>query len=226
MNKIFQVSTVKALEAGYLKPIINVEELLCHGDTGIGMFENADGEMVIIDGKCYRLKDDGNSERVNVKSGVTFASIAYMNLYRQFAFSAVDGLKKLESDLSVEVEENFGLNSIHMARIDGLFERITVNSQSAVLTHHIPLSESEAGTRKTYEYENMKGSLICVYFPDYLQGINDPGWHIHFLNWNHSLGGHVTDLKMKYADVNLVKLNAIETWLPHDAAYDTYSLTD
>ncbi len=225
MNKIFQVSTVKALEAGYLKPMIGVEDLLCHGDTGVGMFENADGEMVIIDGKCYRLKDDGTSERV-AKAGVTFASVAYMNLYRQFDLNAVDGLKKLESDLSVEVEENFGLNSIHIARIDGLFERITVNSQSAVFTHHIPLNESEGRNRKTYEYENTKGSLVCVYFPDYLQGINDPGWHMHFLNWNHSVGGHVTDLKMKYADVNLVKLNAIETWLPYDAEYDTYSLSD
>ncbi len=225
MNKIFQVSTVKALEAGYLKPMIGVEDLLCHGDTGVGMFENADGEMVIIDGKCYRLKDDGTSERV-AKAGVTFASVAYMNLYRQFGLNAVDGLKKLESDLSVEVEENFGLNSIHIARIDGLFERITVNSQSAVFTHHIPLNESEGRNRKTYEYENTKGSLVCVYFPDYLQGINDPGWHMHFLNWNHSVGGHVTDLKMKYADVNLVKLNAIETWLPYDAEYDTYSLSD
>ena len=59
MNKIFQVSTVKALEAGYLKPIINVEELLCHGDTGIGMFENADGEMVI----------EVNGEKIERESG-------------------------------------------------------------------------------------------------------------------------------------------------------------
>jgi acetolactate decarboxylase len=39
-GKIYQVSTLKALLKGYSRKVVSVEELLEHGDTGLGTFEN------------------------------------------------------------------------------------------------------------------------------------------------------------------------------------------
>ena len=36
-------------------------------------------------------------------------------------------------------------------------------------------------------------SLVGVYFPDYMDGINMPGWHLHFLSEDRAKGGHVFD---------------------------------
>ena len=47
-GKYYQVSTLTALSLGYSKSVITVEELLSHGDTGLGTFEDVDGEMIVI----------------------------------------------------------------------------------------------------------------------------------------------------------------------------------
>lgn len=53
-GKYYQVSTLQALALGFSKPVITVEELLMHGDLGLGTFEDVDGEMIVLDGKCHR----------------------------------------------------------------------------------------------------------------------------------------------------------------------------
>ena len=49
-SKIYQVSTLQALAMGYTKKVITVGELLEYGDTGLGTYENVDGEMIVVDG--------------------------------------------------------------------------------------------------------------------------------------------------------------------------------
>ncbi|MBQ3319260.1 MAG: acetolactate decarboxylase, partial [Spirochaetia bacterium] len=53
-SKMFQVSTLQALALGYSKTVITVGQLMKHGETGLGTFEDVNGEMIAIDGKCYR----------------------------------------------------------------------------------------------------------------------------------------------------------------------------
>ena len=55
-SKMYQVSTLQALALGYSRSVVTVGELLRHGDTGLGTFEDVDGEMIVIDGNCYRAK--------------------------------------------------------------------------------------------------------------------------------------------------------------------------
>ena len=37
-NTMYQVSTLQALILGYSRTVINVDELIQHGDTGLGTF--------------------------------------------------------------------------------------------------------------------------------------------------------------------------------------------
>ena len=53
-EKMYQVSTLNALLLGYTRKVVSVQELLENGDTGLGTFENVDGEMILVDGHCYR----------------------------------------------------------------------------------------------------------------------------------------------------------------------------
>ena len=57
-NKIYQASTLQALTLGYTKPVGAVRESLEYGDTGLGKFGNAYGEMIVVDGVCYKSKQD------------------------------------------------------------------------------------------------------------------------------------------------------------------------
>ncbi len=40
-------------------------------------------------------------------------------------------------------------------------------------------------------------------FPDYVSGINVPGYHMHFLTEDRTAGGHVLDFTISAAEVNV-----------------------
>lgn len=63
-QSMYQVSTLQALSLGYSRGVISVEELLKHGDTGLGTFENVDGEMIVLDGICYQAAADGTAVKI------------------------------------------------------------------------------------------------------------------------------------------------------------------
>ena len=48
---MYQVSTLNALLLGYTRKVVTVQDLLANGDTGLGTFENVDGEMIVVDGR-------------------------------------------------------------------------------------------------------------------------------------------------------------------------------
>ena len=79
-------------------------------------------------------------------------------------------------------------------------------------------------SQTSFVFENIRGSLVGVYFPDHMDGINMPGWHLHFLSEDKTKGGHVFNVIMKKGLVRLDKISRIEIELPRAAAFDTYSL--
>ena len=86
-TNMFQVSTLQALALGYTRSVVKVEELMKHGEYGLGTFEDVNGEMIVIDGKCYRAMEDGTVEQTALDRGVPFATVAYMDGCREFELS-------------------------------------------------------------------------------------------------------------------------------------------
>ena len=78
--------------------------------------------------------------------------------------------------------------------------------------------------QEAFIFENIRGSLVGVYFPDYMDGINMPGWHLHFLSEDRSKGGHVFDISIKEGLAKIDKITNIYINLPKDPAFDTYTL--
>jgi len=225
-SKMFQVSTLQALALGYSRSVITVEELLTHGDSGLGTYEDVNGEMIMAGGRCFRAREDGTVEEAPPDAGVPFCAVSFLQGKRTFDIEGIESIGKLKQLLDVKIEEDFGLNSMHMVRIDGFFPRIDARSESAYRSHHVELKDVLAMTQKDFFFENISGSLICVYFPDYMDGINAPGWHFHFISDDRTRGGHVFELVMERGAVRLDKINTIEIRLPSEPAFDTYSLKE
>jgi acetolactate decarboxylase len=59
IHTLFQVSTSAALVEGLYQGAARVSRLLRHGDFGLGTFIDLDGEMIVLDGVCYRVASDG-----------------------------------------------------------------------------------------------------------------------------------------------------------------------
>ena len=89
---------------------------------------------------------------------------------------------------------------------------------------HVTLKDVLSKTQRDFRFTDIKGSLVCVYYPDFMDGINAPGWHLHFISEDRTKGGHVFDLEMTEGNAELMKIGRIEIQLPKDPAFDTYSL--
>lgn len=224
--KIYQISTLQALALGYSRAVVTVEELLKHGNIGLGTFEDVNGEMIVVDGGCYRATEDGTVWEADPDMGVPFASVAKAGSSPGFEIEDIPHIGKLKEVLTLKIEEDFGLNSMHIARIDGEFPRICARSESAYRSHHVDLKDILSETQRDFMFENITGTLVCIYYPDYMDGINAPGWHVHFLSRDHSKGGHVFDLGIARGQIWLTRINHIEIQLPSEPAFDTYSLKE
>lgn len=223
---IYQISTLQALALGYSRAVVTVKELLEHGDLGLGTFEDVNGEMIVVDGVCYRADEDGNVWKADPDMGVPFASVAKSGQEPGFEVSDIPNMEKLKELLTLKIEEWFGLNSMHVARIDGRFTEVCARSESPYRSHHVELKDILSETQKDFRFEDIEGTMICIYYPDYMDGINAPGWHVHFLSKDRTKGGHVFELDIASGSIQLTKLNQIEILLPSEPAFDTYALKE
>ena len=224
MGKYYQVSTLQALALGYSKSVIKVEELLQHGDFGLGTFEDVDGEMIVLDGKCYRAQNNGDVVPAEAERGVPFAAVCHFEPQRTAQIGEVDTIEKLKTWLTLQIEEDFGLNSMYAVRIEGEFSKVDARSESGTKAHHVTLKDALSVTQKAFIFENIKGSLVCVYFPDYMDGINAAGWHLHFLSEDKKYGGHVFDISLNRGDASFNRITNVEVRIPDTPAFDTYAL--
>ena len=222
--KYYQVSTLQALALGFSKSVITVEELIQNGDIGLGTFEDVDGEMIVLDGKCYRAKNNGDVVPAEDKRGVPFASVCRFQSNRTEEIEKVDTIENLKTWLTLRIEEDFGLNSMYAVRIDGDFAKVDARSESGTRAHHLTLKDALSVTQKAFIFENIKGALVCVYYPDYMDGINAAGWHMHFLSEDKKNGGHVFDVSINQGKVDFCKIVSLEIRIPDSPAFDTYAL--
>ena len=225
-NCMYQVSTLQALALGYTRSVVRTDELLSHGNTGLGTFEDVNGEMIVVDRHCYQTAEEGSITEMPPDIGVPFASVANLQGDRVFTLSEIPDIEHLKMELNLKIEEDFGLNSMHIAKIEGDFERVDARSESAYRSHHVELKDILGKTQKSFCFEQIRGTMVCIYYPDYMDGINAPGWHLHFISEDRKWGGHVFDLQMKRGEVHLDKINRIEIQLPSEPAFDTYSLKE
>ena len=226
-NCMYQVSTLQALVTGYIHTVVSVGELLQHGDTGLGTFEDVDGEMIALDGHCYRADSEGKVYEQAPEAGVPFGVVGKLNGARAWDWGTIKGYDELIAQLNNKIEEHFGLNSMHILRIDGTFDWIDARSESpSKNTQHVGLKELLDKTQYAFSFKNIKGSVIGLYFPDYMDGVNMPGWHLHFISEDRTQGGHVFDLIIRECHVMIDKIARIEIQLPTEASFDTYDLKE
>lgn len=223
---MYQVSTLQALALGYTRSVVRTDELLSHGNTGLGTFEDVNGEMIVIDRHCYQAAEDGSITEMPPDTGVPFASVANLQGDRVFTLPEIPDIEHLKMELNLKIEEDFGLNSMHIAKIEGDFERVDARSESAYRSHHVELKDILGETQKSFCFEQIRGTMVCIYYPDYMDGINAPEWHLHFISEDRKWGGHVFDLQMRRGEVFLDKISRIEIQLPSEPAFDTYSLKE
>jgi acetolactate decarboxylase len=183
----FQASTIGALLEGAYDGDLSFAELAEHGDLGLGTLNGLDGEMIALDGRFYRADVDGDVGEVEPSARTPFAVVTGFEPETDIAR---DGPLDHE-ELLAWLDELIPAGATSCAiRIDGRFALIEARSVPRQSPPYRPLTEVVAG-QHVFELADVAGTMLGFRFPDYAEGIEVSGYHLHFISEDRTRGGHV-----------------------------------
>ena len=221
---INQVSLLQGLTFGDYTGSVTVAELKKMGDIGIGTFDKLNGELIMLDGVVYRAAGDGSVEVVNDEETIPFADVTYFDNDEEQKADAVESIDALKELLNKKVEE-LGENRFYMVRIDGVFPEMHVRSELAQEKPYQPLAKVLETDQTFYDFEDVKGTVVGLYCPAYMNMLNAVGWHFHFISDDRQAGGHVVDLRGDKATIRWDYTQEFSMKLPDSEAFKDYDLT-
>ena len=195
---IYQVALLQSLTQGYYDGIIKVSELKEHGDIGIGTFEGVNGEMIVLDGTVYQALGDGTVQEAAADETVPFSNVTFFDKDGSVELSDISDVNALKEKLNAMVEEN-GKNLFYFVKMSGTFEKMNVRSEIKQEKPYKTLDKTLETDQREFNYDNITGTVVALYCPDYMNVLNTPGWHFHFISDDKTKGGHLLDLKFSKA---------------------------
>ena len=197
---IYQVALLQSLTQGYYDGIIKVSDLKEHGDIGIGTFEGVNGEMIVLDGTVYQALGDGSVQVAADDETVPFSNVTFFDQDGSLELSDINDINALKEKLDSIVEEN-GRNLFCFVKVSGTFNVMNVRSEIKQEKPYKTLDKALETDQREFSYDNISGTVVALYCPDYMSGLNTPGWHFHFISDDRTKGGHILDLQFDKATV-------------------------
>ena len=214
-DTLFQYSTIPALFAGLYAGEWTCGEIRQHGDLGLGTFDALDGEMVVLDGRCYRVRSDGRAALVNDAEGAPFASVTFFEPDLLVSNLTAGSLTELLTAVDRQLPS---ANVFYALRLDGVFDYVKTRSVPRQTKPYRPLTEI-VKTQPTFEWREVRGTLLGFRCPAFAHELNVPGWHLHFITADRTGGGHVLDLCLTNQLAALDITPAIHVTLSTNAAF-------
>jgi acetolactate decarboxylase len=205
-----QISTIDAILNGVYDGVMTIGELKKYGDFGIGTFEGLDGEMLEVDGQVYQIKADGIAYPVTGKVKTPFASVTFFDNDRQLALPENTDYVKFQELINSALPTE---NIFYAIKITGAFSYMKTRSVPSQKKPYPPLVEVTKN-QPVFEFNNVTGTIVGFYCPAYVEGVNVPGYHLHFLNAAKNAGGHVLDFIIKEASVSIDDTSEFKMILP------------
>lgn len=217
MKTLIQASTLNALMLGNFDKTVSVKDFLHHADTGIGTYTGLDGEAIFEDGVAYKATADGKVSVMQPEDGVAFGTVAkFDESVPEVELKNISDIETLKQALEPYVKDD--QNIFYMIKAKGVFKTMHVRSCFASEKPYPTLSEV-AQDQREFHFENTRGDVIAVWCPKYVNGINLPGWHFHYLSGDKTQGGHILGLSADSLRVKIDKIERFDLTLPQNPEF-------
>ncbi len=218
-NLLFQASTIGALEAGDYNGDMSLKELKAHGNFGLGTFNDLDGEMVFLDGTFYQIKSDGTVYPVNSSMMTPFAAVTSFQADTKFSLDDNEHGTMNYTQVQTQLEGRFSTkNTFYAVKITGDYSYLKARSPSKQNKPY-PLLVDALKNQSVFEFQNVTGTMVGFWSPQYVNGLDIPGWHFHFISSDKTHGGHVLDVMIQRATVEIQETTGFSVDLPHNDAF-------
>lgn len=213
-QSLHQVSTIDALLQGDYDGTVSLKELSAFGNFGIGTVNGLDGELVIENGRFYQVKSDGKVYQPSGEIKTPFASIVQFNPEDSVEVRDLSFMKLKQLIDSVMKSQNY----FYAIRLDGEFDSVRTRSVPVQQKPYPPLV---VVTQKQPEFRipKTRGKLTGFFCPEFVKGINVPGYHLHYLSDDKISGGHLLDFHLKTGILKLDRISNFEMQLPETGSF-------
>ena len=219
-NAVYLSAPINALVEGLYVENTTIGQVRQRGDFGLGTFDYLDGEMVVLDGKVYQIRSDGNVYDVADSEHSPFACVTF---FSPDTFDDIgDGFAAhdLEKILDNLIPSR---NMLYAIRVDGEFKHVKCRAAPRS-ENYKPLVETTKD-QPIFEFHDVKGSLAGFYTPSFMASLNAPGYHVHFLTEDRRRGGHVMQCSVKSVRIGVQHVPRLDVGLPLTLDYLTTDLT-
>ena len=198
-DNIYQYSSKNGLLNNDYVGDLTIGEIKEYGNFGLGTFNMVDGEMVIFDGNIYQVLITGEINNMPSEVLSPFVVTKFFNSDTTFSLPGNISLDSAKS-LVYQVVEN--LDTPLAIKMTGTFKSLLSRSVEKVHDESVTLAEIVANQTE-FNFTNVEGTVIGFWYPDYFDGVNFPGFHLHVLLDDLSGGGHLLDCTFENAIVEI-----------------------
>jgi acetolactate decarboxylase len=214
LHTLFQVSTSAALVEGLYQGAVRVSRLLRHGDFGLGTFMDLDGEMIVLEGTCYRISSDGVVTTIEGDRLVPYAVVTRFNVEFTKPSQRFSSFSEL---VAVCDALRSSQNVFYAFRVEGKFSFMKTRVMKAV-PHGTGLKAASSG-QEEFTFRDQKGTLVGLWSPGFAGSFSVPGYHFHFLSADRKKGGHVLECRADDATIGGCAMHEMHVSLPETAEF-------
>ncbi len=202
---------------------LTVKELKTHGDVGLGSFDFLDGELVMLDGVAYRIRENGEISIGQNEDQIVYADAAFFEEEDSFSIQAPIKFQNLAAQLDAKKKSP---HYFYIYKIHGDFKHIKLGGVPKVERPFTDGLDVLIPNRPVFETENISGTLVGFYCPDYIGHINAKGHHFHFISDDKKWGGHVMEFESSNAlEVQFDTKTKYEFDLPVSKEFENVNLS-
>lgn len=151
-----------------------------------------------------------------------FASVTVFNEDQRIEKAEFADYESLQKELDTMIENP---NLFYAFKISGDFPYVKARSVPPQQKPYPPLAEVTKN-QPTFVYENVKGYLFGFWCPAYVNGINVPGYHLHFISEDKTMGGHLLEVSIENAVILADQTPSFQMTLPEDKAFAVLKLEE
>lgn len=217
----YHYSTWAALVNKVYDGTLIVKEGKTKGDIGLGTYNGADGELIMLDGVMYHVPSTGVVAVADDSMHIPYLNAAFMQ--QEFSF---DIAEKINYDsLRRLLQKQFpSRNFFYAFKIRASFDSLRLGSLYRQERPYMEGLDSLMPKRPKFVHAAVSGTMVGFYCPEFIGDINVAGFHLHFLSDDKKIGGHVMEFTGRNFKVEMDKLTSYQFVLPETKDYDTVNL--
>jgi acetolactate decarboxylase len=220
-DRFYHYSIWTALVNKVYDGTLTVAEGKTKGDIGLGTYNGADGELIMLDGIMYHVPSTGEVKVAGDTMHIPYLNAAHFSKDDSFEINDrlnYDSVRKL-------IQQHFpSRNFFYAFKIHADLDTLKLGSLYKQEKPYQEGLDSLMPKRPKFNHTNVSGTMVGFYCPDFIGDINVAGFHLHFLSDDKKVGGHVMEFIGKNIKVEMDKLHSYNFVLPETEDFNKVNL--